>query len=151
MSYAVKNPEMTRRIVNEGHVVANHTLSHQNLRALVSEDVCNEIIWTHNYVKNNYNYTMHLFRPPYGSYSDRILFIAKMLGYKTVMWSFSYHDWSRNNQPDISFAYNVMKNATHPGAIYLLHTASSTSALVLSDIIDYWYKQGYSVKALENK
>ena len=53
-----------------------------------------------NYVVENFNYQMTLFRPPAGLFSERSLEIAKELGYTSVLWSFAYDDWHADKQPD---------------------------------------------------
>ena len=149
MSYAKKNPELMKRMFNEGHVIGNHSNTHPVMSPLAVQDCIDEIMSLHNYILDTYGYEMTLFRPPSGEFSVTSLEIARLLGYQNVFWSFAYVDWETDNQPDPAAAYERMTSKTHDGAIYLLHTVSSTNAEVLGDVIDYWHSKGYDVKAYQ--
>lgn len=149
MSYAKKNPELMKRMFNEGHVIGNHSNTHPVMSTLSVQDCIDEIMSLHNYILDTYGYEMTLFRPPSGEFSVTSLEIARLLGYQNVFWSFAYVDWETDNQPDPATAYERMTSKTHDGAIYLLHTVSSTNAEVLGDVIDYWHSKGYDVKAYQ--
>lgn len=150
MSYVKSRPDLVRRMINEGHVVGNHSVNHPDMTSVSIKRAINEIMDLHYYMIENFGYEMHLFRPPTGAYSVRTLEIARLLGYRTVEWSFAYADWDEKNQPDKTFAYNYVTGQTHGGAIYLLHAVSSTNADILGDVIDYWLKEGYSVGEYPN-
>ena len=148
--YVEAHPDLVRRMIDEGHVVGNHTAYHPDMTTISSERAVREIMVLHDYVFEHFGYEMKLFRPPTGAYSVKSLEIAKRLGYRTVEWSFAYEDWDTGNQPDNSFAYDYITGRTHGGAIYLLHAVSTTNAEILGDVIDYWRGEGYTVKAYPN-
>lgn len=141
--YVNKNPNLVRRMIDEGHVVGNHTYSHPSMPD-VSIDKCEEELKKlHDYVYENFNYTMNLCRPPRGEYSERTLSITKSLGYKTIFWSFAYKDWEENNKLGKEESYNRVVNGLHNGAIYLLHAVSKDNSMILSDFIDTARSKGY--------
>ena len=82
--YVEENPDLIRRMIDEGHVVGNHTVNHPSMPTVSSEEAASEIVGLHQQVKADFNYTMTLFRPPMGEWSDRTLNLTKQLGYKTV-------------------------------------------------------------------
>ena len=90
----------------------------------------------HKYMEDNYDYTMTVFRPPMGEFSEFSLGVTANCGYVTELWSFAYADWDVNNQPDEGQALEKLVNAAHPGAIYLLHSVSKTNTDILGDFID---------------
>ena len=147
MDYVRSQPELVQRMIDEGHVIGNHSVNHKSMPTLTTQECIDEIWGLHEYMVENFGYNMTLFRPPEGSYSEATLKIASMLGYKTMLWSFAYADWSVDNQPDISEAYDKVTGKTHGGAIYLLHAVSSTNTAILGDVIDYWQDSGYTVGA----
>ena len=75
--------------------------------------------------------------------------MAKDLGYKTFFWSLAYVDWYENNQPTKEEAFSKLLPRTHPGAIVLLHSTSSTNAAILDELLTKWKKMGYSFRSLE--
>ncbi len=149
MDYVKRNPELVQRMIDEGHIVGNHSTNHKSMPTLSTEDAANEIIELHNYVLENFGYEMKYFRPPMGEYSERTLAIAEQLGYTTMFWSFAYVDWDVNDQPEQQAAYEKVTSRAHGGAIYLLHAVSSTNTAILGDVIDNFRENGYTVTDFE--
>lgn len=152
LPYAKSNPDLIKRMINEGHIIGNHSVNHpsKGLPSLDSvEAQQKEVTGVHDYMLENYNYTMNLFRYPTGAFSEQSLAILHNLGYKSVFWSFAYKDWLTDAQPDKTEALNNMKEKLHPGAIYLLHGVSTTNTEVLGDFIDAIKAAGYEIKPYE--
>ena len=143
LDYIEANPELVRRMIDEGHVVANHSASHASTPTLTAAEVAQEIQDVHQVVQEEFGYTMTLFRNPEGSFCERDLAIAQALGYQSVFWSFAYVYWVVDDQPDPAESLTRLVEAIHPGAIYLLHPVSSTNAAILGDFIDQARGQGY--------
>lgn len=142
-SFAKNYPHMIRQILNDGHILANHGTTHpDNLPSMPIDDMVNQIMNIHNYVKETYDYEMRLFRPPSGYYSERLFATAQSLGYRSYNWSFAYRDWDTSNQPDHAATLKTMTDALHSGAIYQLHAISSTNEAILADFIDAVRAQG---------
>lgn len=148
-SYVKSNPDLIKRMVNEGHVVGNHSWTHPSMPDLDAAGVASEITQLHNYVKDNFGYEMSLFRPPMGEFSERTLAITQSLGYKSAFWSFAYADWDVNDQPNSKEAFDRITSSSHGGAIYLLHAVSETNTQILGSVIDYWRNSGYTVTAMK--
>lgn len=147
MEYVQSNPELITRMINEGHVVGNHSVHHKSMPELTTQEDIAEIADLHNYVYENFGYSMSLFRPPMGEFSEKTIAIANKLGYKTTLWSFAYKDWITDDQPAISDAYAKVTGSVHDGALYLLHAVSSTNTAILGDVIDNFRSLGYTVGA----
>ena len=143
--YAERNPQLVRRMIDEGHIIGNHGMKHASLPTLSIEDAKNEIMSLHDFVKEKYGYEMTYFRPPCGEYSEQSMAVCNELGYKTLLWSFAYQDWDVNNQPDPAAAFDKVSNAAHGGGIYLLHSVSSTNAEILPRVIDSLREQGFEL------
>ncbi len=147
--YVSKNPELTKRMIDEGHILGNHTYKHKSQPKITLDEAKDEIMKLHDYVKENFGYEMTYFRAPMGEFSEQTLALAQSLGYKTIFWSFAYKDWIVDQQMGIDKAFPKVTEAVHDGAIYLLHPVSSDNANMLGDVIDHFVSQGYSVD-LEN-
>ncbi len=139
-----KNPELIKRMVNEGHIVANHTSTHiditKNTEKLKAE--------LEGLEKSFYEVTgmemPKFFRCPEGRFDERSMKLLNELGYKTIFWSFAYADWDNANQMSSEKAKEKILSNIHNGAILLLHPTSSTNANILKDIITELKSQGYS-------
>ena len=150
LDYVKSCPDIVKRMIEEGHSVGNHTCSHPSLPDCSDEEFMRELKDLEVYIENNFSgYKTTTVRPPKGEFSERTLALAKSMGYDTVLWSFAYSDWNPDSQPDRQKAYNRITEATHNGAVYLLHAVSKTNAEILGDVIDYWQDNGYEIKAVK--
>ena len=141
--YVDRQPELVQRMIDEGHAIGNHSDKHPCMPEQSIERCEQEIMNLHNRMIEDYNYTMTLFRPPAGEFSERTLAQTQELGYKSVFWSYAYADWDPNNQMGPDKALPKITAALHPGAIYLLHAVSPDNAAILGDFIDAAREQGY--------
>lgn len=151
LPYAKGNPELVRRMIDEGHQVGNHSVTHPSagLPSQTIEQQKEEIMGCHNYVKENFGYEMHLFRYPAGKFSEQSLAIVNNCNYKSVFWSFAYLDYDVNNQPDETESLQKLVDRLHPGAIYLLHAQSVTNTHILGSFIDRAREKGYSFELFQ--
>ncbi len=143
--YINSSPELVRQMIDDGHILGNHSLTHPSagLPSQSVEEQQKEVMDVHNFVKENYNYDMFLFRFPAGKFSEQSLAVLNNCGYRSVFWSFAYLDYDVENQPDEGESLNKMLERLHPGAIYLLHAESWTNTNVLGSFIDKAREAGY--------
>lgn len=143
--YVKQNKDLVQRMIDEGHVVGNHSVNHKSMPTLSLEDASKEITKLHNYMLEKFNYEMYLFRPPMGEFSEQTLALSQSLGYRSVLWSFAYLDYDTANQPAPEKALNKVIKAEHSGAVYLLHAVSSTNTEILTDVINTFRNDDYEV------
>ena len=145
LPYAKQNPELVQRMIDEGHVVGNHSVTHPSagLSTLSVEQQINEVKEVNDYVLEHFGYQMYLFRFPTGAFSEQSLAIVQSQGYRSVFWSFAYKDWVVDEQPDVASSLANALNKVHGGAIYLLHAESTTNASMLADFIDGCRAKGF--------
>ena len=99
--YVEKNPDLVRRMVEDGHTVGNHTLHHYDMSKLSQKDTFQaELTGLEEIFRSVTGQELpKYYRPPQGIYSRENLEMAKELGYKTVFWSLAYVDWNNDAQP----------------------------------------------------
>lgn len=150
-NYVEENPELVSRMVEEGHIVGNHTMHHPDMSAIAEKsDFAKEIGDLEEIYKSATGEEMkHFYRPPQGKYSEENLKQAQELGYVTVFWSLAYVDWYVDDQPTREEALNLLNRRIHPGAIVLLHSTSSTNAEILGELLQGWKEKGYVFRSLE--
>ena len=150
-SYIEKNADLVRRMVEEGHIVGNHTMHHPDMsklsdRAVFEKELTDvETIFKEKTGKDLPRY----YRPPQGIYSEENLRMAKELGYRTVFWSLAYADWSNDAQPTKEQAFGKLLPRIHNGAVVLLHSTSATNAAILDELLTRWKEMGYTFCSLE--
>lgn len=150
-NYIEKNADLVRRMVEEGHIVGNHTMHHYDMskiseKATFAKELQDlEALYKENTGKELPKY----YRPPQGIYSEDNLKMAQELGYKTVFWSLAYVDWNNDAQPTAEQAFAKLLPRTHNGAVVLLHSTSQTNAEILDELLTKWEEQGYRFGTVE--
>lgn len=148
--FAKDNPDLIKRMIDEGHVVGNHTYRHKTMDEIDTATATEEVQFLHNYIQETYNYTMKYFRFPKGEFSESSLNLVKELGYTSLFWSFAYADWDTSKTVDPDAAFEKITSSTHNGAIFLLHAVNETNAAILGKVIDNVIEQGYTFQNLAN-
>ena len=115
-----KYPQITRRIINEGHTIANHSWSHPDLTLLDDKELSHEIFSTEEIIKETVHKETALLRPPYGFISQQKLAKLKRMDYKVIHWSLDSLDWQAKEKEDI---LNRTLPYLNRGAIILFHSA----------------------------
>ena len=150
-NYMEKNADLVRRMVEEGHIVGNHTMHHPDMSKLTDKatfqkeltdlEDCFRTITGKELPK--------FYRPPQGLYSAENLKMAQEMGYKTVFWSLAYVDWNNDSQPTADYAFSKLLPRIHNGAVVLLHSTSQTNAEILDELLTKWKDQGYHFESIE--
>lgn len=149
-TYVESEPELVRRMVEEGHSVGNHTWHHPDMSRISDMDSFREEIVS---VEDAFSRATgkeldRYYRPPQGKYHEKNLEMAKELGYQTFFWSLAYEDWYQDDQPTEEEAFDKLLGRIHPGAIVLLHSTSSTNAAILDELLTRWEEMGYRILPL---
>jgi peptidoglycan-N-acetylmuramic acid deacetylase len=148
-TYIRDNIELVKRMKEEGHQVGNHTITHPVLTNKSYSEIVQELSGCYDYMKEATGYDMDpYFRPPCGEYSERVLAIAKDLGYKTIFWSMAFYDYDVNKQPGADYVIEHFEKYKHNGAIILLHNVSTSNAEALETVIKNLQADGYRFASL---
>ncbi|RDY29468.1 delta-lactam-biosynthetic de-N-acetylase [Romboutsia weinsteinii] len=150
-SYIKNNPDIIKRMEQEGHLVCNHSKSHKSMASINDlDEFKKEILSVSEAYKEVTGKEMpKYFRPPMGKFSETSLKNTQDLGYSSIFWSFAYVDWYENKQPTHEYAKDKIYSRTHPGAIVLLHPNSKTNTEILDEVLTHWEQEGYTLKTLD--
>ncbi len=143
--YFENEPELVKRMVEDGHVVGNHTWTHPDMSKILDEKSFEEEL---KLVEDKYfeitgSEMPKLYRPPQGKYCKSNLEMAKEMGYSTVFWSLAYVDWINDEQPTKEEAFSKLIPRIHDGAVLLLHSTSKTNCEILDELIIKYKEMGY--------
>ncbi len=147
--YVNTQPELVQKMIDDGHIIGNHTVNHKSMPDLDIDTIKKEVMNLHTSIFEKYNYEMKYLRPPMGEYSEKTVAYTKSLGYTTVMWSFAYDDWDEQKQGREDYAKQKILDNVHNGAIILLHGNSKDNTKVLDYCIKEIKKMGYEFKSLD--
>ncbi len=148
LSYAKQNPQLVMRMINEGHIVGNHSTTHPSFPGLSRTRMAEEIATLDNYLRGTFGYSSPFFRFPEGAHSESSLELVTSIGFNSVFWSVAYSDWSTADQKGADYAFSTVTSRFHPGAVILLHAVSRDNADALGRIIDQATAEGYTFKTL---
>jgi peptidoglycan-N-acetylglucosamine deacetylase len=141
----VEIPDVAKRIIQEGHEIANHTNTHPNLSTLSQSELNKEITDAEKAIFNVTGTRPNLFRPPLGLYNDEIVHNIRENEYIAVMWSWHQDTYDWRNPGVETIVNKVLKNITN-GDIILFHDYGgdrSQTVKALSIILPELKKKGY--------
>lgn len=149
--YVESEPALVKRMVDEGHIIGNHSYHHPDFTILSKESIKEELETLEEAVaKITDQQEMKYLRPPRGVFNEQTLSWSNELGYIHIFWSLAFNDWNTDKQKGWKYAYDQIMEQIHPGAIILLHTVSSDNAEALSHVIKELKQQGYQFKSLDD-
>ena len=111
-------PDLTRQIVSEGHILANHSYAHHNGWKTDDETYIESIEETDTLIQS-FSESQKIFRPPYGRIKPAQIKKIQKLDYKIVIWSVMGGDFSKNL--DVNHAIEYLSNKIRSGDIIVLH------------------------------
>jgi peptidoglycan-N-acetylglucosamine deacetylase len=143
-----QRPQLARRIVEEGHSVCNHTMSHpRGLGSLRASQIDDEIAETNAAIAEATGQTPRVFRSPGGEWGPAIFAAAARHGLVPIDWSVDPMDWKK---PGVQTIATRMLAAT-PGQILLCHDGGGNRAqtvAALNTVIPALQQRGLRFVAL---
>ena len=153
--WAEQNPEMLRRIVQEGHHLINHSYDHPSFTGLSTKAApltqaqrWEQLDKTESIVQGLTGAsTKPYFRPPYGDYDESVNADVYARGYLyNVLWTVDSRGWQGLSAQEIT---ERCLSLAEPGAIYIFHVGSaSQDAVALPGIIEGLRAMGYAIGSL---
>ena len=148
--YLEKEPALVKRMVEEGHIVGNHTENHPSLPTVTDDQKARaEISILSDHFKAQTGQEMKYFRAPKGEYNERTLALVRDMGYTDVFWSFAYQDWEQGKTRGKEYAVQKVTEGLHGGIVILLHAVSPDNAEALGEIIDAARAKGLVFRSLD--
>ncbi|MBQ8606082.1 MAG: polysaccharide deacetylase family protein [Clostridia bacterium] len=149
-NFVKTNPQLIKRMAEEGHLVCNHSLKHPDMSRIIDYNTYSKQITEWEALVNELGVKpQKYFRFPSGRFSKLAMDYNKKHSLTTVFWSFAYYDWDESEQPSESGALDKIYSRLHNGAVLLLHSTSKTNSEILSQMIDGVREKGYTFKSLD--
>jgi peptidoglycan/xylan/chitin deacetylase (PgdA/CDA1 family) len=135
------NPQILKRMVEEGHEIGNHTVTHGTLSRMSDESLLAELKNAHDQIVEASGVAPLSMRPPGGAIKkDQKAFVLEELGYPTILWSVDPEDWKR---PGPSVVTSRLVNGASPGGILLVHDLHKPTVDAMPDTLDQLLAMGY--------
>lgn len=141
---------IVERMMNEGHIIGNHTYSHKDFTQSTSAEILSDIKKLEDAFYQEFGVSMSKFvRPPRGEYNEMSQKTLKDNGYTSVFWSLAYVDWNKDVYNGNHYSYNKVLSRIHNGAIILMHTVGKDNMVDLKDIILELKEEGYVFSTID--
>ncbi|MDB6137906.1 MAG: putative polysaccharide deacetylase [Verrucomicrobiaceae bacterium] len=135
-------PDIVKRIVAEGHDVANHTWTHPQLTHLKEAGVLQELQSTHDAITKACGVAPILYRPPYGAVTlGQKKMIHDHLGYPTILWDVDPEDWKAPKS--IAKVHDQLLKQTRSGSIILCHDIHKETVDAMPSTLDELTSRGF--------
>lgn len=143
-----ENPRTTRRIVQAGHEVGNHSWNHPDFTRLSDEQIRSQLRRTEAVVRETAAVTTRpYFRPPFGARDHRVRQVAGSEGFLTLYWTLDSRDAVDPGITARQIRDRIVAEA-RPGSIILLHCGSQATAEALPDVLAGLRERGLTAVAL---
>ncbi len=143
-----RDAKVAKRVIAEGHVIANHSFSHPVLTKLKPADQAEELIRTNAMIAAIAKQKATFFRPPYGSKDKTLLEAAKAEGMSAVMWNIDSMDWA-DPVPESIVRRILEQLEKQQRGIVLFHDIHKPTVAALPLLLDELNKRGFRVVALD--
>jgi len=136
-----KNPDLFKQIIDDGHLVGNHSYSHSNTFPVFRKSkIVAEISKTNGLIEQYSGEANDLFRPPFGVMNPTIAKAAKETEQKVIGWNLRSFDTSMSKEKVI----RKIKRKLKPGTVLLLHDDREGTAEILDTILQYAKSGNYN-------
>ena len=134
-------PALTRRIVEAGMELANHSYTHRNLTKLSEEAIAQEMLQTQAAVQAVTGRTPRFMRPPGGNWNDSVAKVVKYWGLTPCFWTVDVYGSEVVGAQAVA---NEVLSRVHPGSIILMHNGKMSTLQALPTILRELKARGYS-------
>ncbi|MDB6075424.1 MAG: putative polysaccharide deacetylase [Verrucomicrobiaceae bacterium] len=136
------HPEIVRRIVAEGHEVANHTWDHKMLRSMGPEKINEELQKTHDAILEACGIAPTVYRPPFGAINTKQQkLVMEKFHYPSIVWEIDTDDWRAPRS--IAKVHDAILKDAHAGSIILCHDIHSETVDAMPTTLDDLKAKGF--------
>ncbi|HNY08204.1 MAG TPA: polysaccharide deacetylase family protein, partial [Bacteroidales bacterium] len=136
-----------KRMVDEGHIIGNHTYSHSNTFDFQNSGrMIEELKSTEDLIWQATGKRVHLFRPPFGVTNPPLKKAVKQMGYQTIGWGI------RSLDTVIRDKHKILKRITRklkPGKVVLLHEIHPDIEWILRELLTFARNQNYKIVTID--
>lgn len=133
-------PEITQRIVDEGHEIGCHGFTHKNMQGLSRRSVAAEIADMETLLPPECH--VAFLRPPGGAVSDGVRQVAEAKNLAILSWSVDPKDWAVH---DVQTIERRVLDHIKDGDIILLHDMTTSSVQAALDIVDILLEKNFEI------
>ena len=144
--YASGNPDLSRRMIQEGHEIGNESYSHPDggIPSLTLAQQMQDTIDLQNYIQDTFGYTMSKYSFPSSEWSMASVAMLSQMGYDVYFYSFNYSDYDVASPLPVDEVTSMLIQGLTPGCIYFLHPVANSNIAALPGFITAAKTSGYT-------
>jgi peptidoglycan/xylan/chitin deacetylase (PgdA/CDA1 family) len=123
-------PELLKEILLNGHTAGNHTFNHKRITSIDGKEINSEVAGFNSLLKDQFNYEVKFFRPPYGRFNLSTGKLLKNFNLRNVMWSLLTYDYKN----DLNLIKLAVNKYLRKNSIIVLHDSIKSENVVLKSL-----------------
>ena len=135
-------PDKVKEIYNRGFEIGIHSNTHPDMAKLSKTEMKQELSTNIKLIEDLTGFRPKLFRPPYGSYNNKLIEVCKELNLNCIQWDVDSLDWQGISADEIT--RRVVDNVKN-GSIILCHNNSDNIIPALTMVLERLTMQGYKI------
>lgn len=139
-----KAPTLLRTIVEQGHVLGNHSFSHEQTQKLSAHEYFNDILRCQRVIEDTCGIVPHLFRPPYGILTINKTLAIHRAGLVPVCWSAEGGEFGFHKGHSEAAIAQHLSHTVRKRDIVLLHDNYDLMPQLLSATLPVLVQRGLS-------
>lgn len=143
---ALEQPQLVRRIVDEGHSVHSHTFTHRAFPTLKLPELKGELRHARDAIRNLTGIDTNLVRPPLGQVNVSSLWHVRKWGFRVVHWTKTYSDYLQDGV--VPLLERIKLRGVASRDIMLFHDNNPFTVEALEQLLPEWRGQGHSFVSL---
>lgn len=128
---------LVERMIREGHIVGNHTVSHQQLCAVKEDTAIAEIDDAAATISAVSGMPIPFFRSPYGAYCHRVEGELNDRKLTHFFWDIDSQEWKHGNAKRMYTYITSAMNRLQGRAVILMHDTKVATVKALPQILDW--------------
>lgn len=138
----LKHPELVKKIVEEGHILGNHTFDHFRACTSCYPKYLEEIENCQQAIKNVIGVNSRFFRPPMGALTFSGFFAIMRSRLKIVLWSAESGEWNVGSHETTRQIHDRLLSVINNQDVLLMHDNSEKVPTVLETLIPALLNKG---------
>ncbi len=150
MEYVTNNPDLVKRMLDEGHEIGNHSAScpEEGIANYSLDDQMNDALKLQSFMEEHYNYTMTKYNFNSGVYSAQQAILMSRMGYQFTFCSLNYSDYDPEQEFNSTEVLAALEDMMHNGCIYCFHMTNKVTTDILPGLLQCMRDEGYSIISL---
>jgi peptidoglycan/xylan/chitin deacetylase (PgdA/CDA1 family) len=140
---AKRRPDLSRDVVNDGHGLGSHSMSHPPLVRWPFERAKNDIVFGHDAVEKAAGIETPFFRFPYGGRNKQLQEYVTGLGLASFFWNMDSADW-KTRDPKQLLQRALGEVEREKGGIILFHDIQEQTIVMMPHFLEELWKKDFT-------